>query len=361
MGGATSGLARLVDLADTMTWSDQPDEALADGLVAARRATGADLAPFYLLDDRIESLRLVAEPDERRLLAGYEQLPTSAYARMPQLIRTLRPIVIGDLAHPEPEDFLPDEVGAGIAQRLRTGAVVPLVAGGRLLGLICLSFESRQPSSPEQVDFLAVVGRIIGAAIHHAQVATRLRELGALEESARISHLLRQGMLADVVDVESRLAAARGRLGVCDPAGLDAELGSIADIAATVRAELRAQMVRLRSAAGAVEVQQAPDPARQTRPRQDGQLAWAMAEPVLHPLVVGQPDPDRQPRTVGMTPREVQIMALVVEGLSNTEIGQVLHLSPETIKKDLGRIMDKLQVHNRVQATARVLREGLAH
>lgn len=100
MGVATSGLARLVDLADTMTWSDQPDEALADGLVAARRATGADLAPFYLLDDRFQSLRLVAEPDERRLLAGYEELPASSYARMPQLIRTLRPIVIGDLAHP---------------------------------------------------------------------------------------------------------------------------------------------------------------------------------------------------------------------------------------------------------------------
>ena len=62
-----------------------------------------------------------------------------------------------------------------------------------------------------------------------------------------------------------------------------------------------------------------------------------------------------------MTPREGQIMALMVDGLSNVEIGQVLHLSPETIKKDVGRIMDKLQVHNRVQATARILREGLAH
>jgi DNA-binding CsgD family transcriptional regulator len=360
MGGATSGLARLVDLADTMTWSDQPDEALADGLVAARRATGADLAPFYLLDDRIESLRLVAEPDERRLLAGYEELPASAYARMPQLIRTLRPIVIGDLAHPEPEDFLPDEVGAGIAQRLRTGAVVPLVAGGRLLGVICLSFESRRPSSPEQVDFLAVVGRIIGAAIHHAQVAARLRELATLQESARISHVLRQGALADVTDVESRLAVARTRLGLCDPAELDAELGSIGDVAATVRAELYAQMVQLRSAAGAVEVRVASDSAGPTGLWVDNPLAWAAGEAARRD-VAGQPDPDRQRRLAALTPREGQIMALVVDGLSNTQIGHVLHLSPETVKKDLGRIMDKLQVHNRVQATARMLREGLAH
>lgn len=360
MGVATSGPARLVDLADTMTWSNQPDEVIADGLVAARRATGAELAPFYLLDDRIELLRLVAEPDERRLLAGYEQLPTSAYARMPQLIRTLRPIVICDLAHPDPADFLPDEVGAGIAQRLRAGAVVPLVAGGRLLGVICLSFESTQPSSPEQVDFLAGVGRVIGAAIHHAQVVQRLRQLATLEESARIDHVLRQGILADVTDVESRLAAARERLRDCAPAELDAELGSIANVAASVRAELRAQVVTLRSAAGAVDAWQAPGPAIQTGPEPGDRATRASAEQPTHRLVGARPDPDREPQRAGMTPREQQIMALIVDGLSNAEIGRLLHLSPETVKKDLGRIMDKLQVHNRVQATARILREGLA-
>ncbi|MDR3359191.1 MAG: LuxR C-terminal-related transcriptional regulator [Bifidobacteriaceae bacterium] len=40
---------------------------------------------------------------------------------------------------------------------------------------------------------------------------------------------------------------------------------------------------------------------------------------------------------------------------------RMMQLRPETVKKSLGRIMDKLQVHNRVQATARMLCEGLAH
>lgn len=332
-----------------MTWSDQPDEAIADGLVAARRATGADLAPFYLLDDRIQSLRLVAEPDERRLLAGYEELPTAAYARMPQLIRTLRPVVIGDLTHPDPADFLPAEVGAGIAQRLRTGAVVPLVASGRLLGVVCLSFESTRASSPEQVDYLALVGRIIGAAIHNAQAAARLRELAALEESARICRALQRGVLADLTDVESRVALAREHVATFQATGLDAELGAIADVAAAVRAELRAQMVTLRSASGAVEVQHLSRTVSPADVRVDRQLAAA------------RPDVSPQGPSMHVTPREAQIMALVVDGLSNAEIGEALHLSPETIKKDLARIMDKLQVHNRVQATARILREGLAN
>lgn len=332
-----------------MTWSDQPDEAIADGLVAARRATGADLAPFYLLDDRIQSLRLVAEPEERRLLAGYEELPTAAYARMPELVRTLRPVVIGDLTHPDPADFLPAEVGAGITQRLRTGAVVPLVASGRLLGVICLSFESTQTSSPEQVDFLAMVGRIIGAAIHNAQAAARLRELAALEESARICRALQRGILADMSDVEFRVARVREYVSVFQAAGLDAELGAIADVAASVRAELRAQTVTLRSASGPVEVQHLSRTVTPADDRLDRQLT------------AGLPAAGPQGPTMHVTPREAQIMALVVDGLSNSQIGEVLHLSPETIKKDLGRIMDKLQVHNRVQATARILREGLAN
>ena len=137
--------------------------------------------------------------------------------------------------------------------------------------------------------------------------------------------------------------------------------GAIADVASTVRAELRAQTVTLRSAAGAVEVQQPPEAARWAGARSGGPVAGVLAEQPTHRPAAGPSDPDPQRRLVAMTPREGQILALMVDGLSNAEIGLVLHLSPETIKKDLGRIMDKLGVHNRVQATARVLREGLAH
>ena len=62
---------------------------------------------------------------------------------------------------------------------------------------------------------------------------------------------------------------------------------------------------------------------------------------------------------ITLTPREKDVLRLVVEGMSNAEIGQALYLSEQTIKKDLGRVMDKLQAKNRVQAAVYGLREGL--
>jgi DNA-binding NarL/FixJ family response regulator len=70
--------------------------------------------------------------------------------------------------------------------------------------------------------------------------------------------------------------------------------------------------------------------------------------------------PDRKPGlSTALTPREADIMRLLVDGLSNAEIGLTLHLSEQTIKKDLGRVMDKLHVKNRVQAAVYTVRRGL--
>ena len=51
-----------------------------------------------------------------------------------------------------------------------------------------------------------------------------------------------------------------------------------------------------------------------------------------------------------LTRREREILALLTRGLSNAEIGQELYLSEATVKKNVARITDKLQVENRVQA-----------
>jgi len=61
-----------------------------------------------------------------------------------------------------------------------------------------------------------------------------------------------------------------------------------------------------------------------------------------------------------LTEREVQILRLVTEGLSNEEIGARLFLSDQTIKKQLSGAMQKLQLNNRVQAAAYAVRHKLA-
>lgn len=50
-----------------------------------------------------------------------------------------------------------------------------------------------------------------------------------------------------------------------------------------------------------------------------------------------------------LTPKESQIVELVVEGFKNREIASRLFLSEQTIKSHLGRIFKKLQVRNRSQ------------
>jgi DNA-binding NarL/FixJ family response regulator len=57
--------------------------------------------------------------------------------------------------------------------------------------------------------------------------------------------------------------------------------------------------------------------------------------------------------------RELEVLGLIVEGFSNTEIGQKLYLSPNTVKTYVKGIMNKLVVSDRVQAAVEAVRRGL--
>jgi LuxR family maltose regulon positive regulatory protein len=54
-----------------------------------------------------------------------------------------------------------------------------------------------------------------------------------------------------------------------------------------------------------------------------------------------------------LTEREVEILHLLAEGLSNKEIGDRLVVAPSTVKQHLKNIYGKLDVHSRTQAVAR--------
>ena len=51
-----------------------------------------------------------------------------------------------------------------------------------------------------------------------------------------------------------------------------------------------------------------------------------------------------------LTQREKEILCLLMDGLSNQEVAARLFISEPTVKKNVSRIIDKLQVQNRVQA-----------
>jgi DNA-binding CsgD family transcriptional regulator len=55
-------------------------------------------------------------------------------------------------------------------------------------------------------------------------------------------------------------------------------------------------------------------------------------------------------RSLGLSPRECEILALLASGQSNKEMARTLSISPNTIKTHVARVYDKLDVARRVQA-----------
>jgi LuxR family maltose regulon positive regulatory protein len=57
-------------------------------------------------------------------------------------------------------------------------------------------------------------------------------------------------------------------------------------------------------------------------------------------------------QAVPLTPKELQTLELLAEGLSNTKIGEQLLISPNTVRTHLRNLNVKLDAANRTQAIA---------
>ncbi len=69
-----------------------------------------------------------------------------------------------------------------------------------------------------------------------------------------------------------------------------------------------------------------------------------------------EPEPVPAPR---LTSREMDVLRLVARGLNNREIAKQLFISENTVKNHIGNILEKLQLHSRMEAVVYAVREKL--
>jgi NarL family two-component system response regulator LiaR len=62
-----------------------------------------------------------------------------------------------------------------------------------------------------------------------------------------------------------------------------------------------------------------------------------------------------------LTEREVEVIRLLAQGLSNEEIGERLFIARRTVRTHVSNILGKLHLANRTQAALYALREGIAN
>jgi DNA-binding NarL/FixJ family response regulator len=89
-------------------------------------------------------------------------------------------------------------------------------------------------------------------------------------------------------------------------------------------------------------------------------LAAARASALEADAVVLAPHAaDRSPDAEPLTPREIEVLELLVEGLSNKAMATRLTISDQTVKFHVAAICGKLGAANRTDAVRRAIRRGL--
>lgn len=91
--------------------------------------------------------------------------------------------------------------------------------------------------------------------------------------------------------------------------------------------------------------------------RGEAPVPAVVAQGLLSRLRSVEPEPIR--RQFLLTPRELDVLALLVEGLSNKDIARRLGMSEHGVKRHVGAVLAKLNCPNRTVAVAFVLQKGL--
>jgi two-component system, NarL family, nitrate/nitrite response regulator NarL len=91
--------------------------------------------------------------------------------------------------------------------------------------------------------------------------------------------------------------------------------------------------------------------------RGEAAITRTMAARLLKGLAAGREEPMRAEDL--LTEREIEVLRLVAQGVSNPDIAAELYITVNTVKTHLRNILDKLHVENRTQAATYAVQKGL--
>jgi two-component system NarL family response regulator len=126
-----------------------------------------------------------------------------------------------------------------------------------------------------------------------------------------------------------------------------------ADLGGAVRAGARGYLLKDTTADELVE-------AVRTVASGSSLLSPAMASRLLDEFAVLVRRHEGPPEGAGsLSRRELEVLTLVAQGLNNRAIAEQLFISENTVKNHIRNIHEKLQVHSRMEAVVRAVRDGV--
>lgn len=236
------------------------------------------------------------------------------------------PVSLSEL--PVPAEELPTWTGCLIPTGFRQGLGVPLFEpGGPYLGMLTLLFLSSEPPSTGVRATLARLAPLIARGISPMRSLLATARLVRGATSGAI--LLRDGSLSPLPG-----------LGGHELLDVDCPVLDVARDALLAGQVYRSFMWPVNEGADAQ--------ARVTV------LAATDVPPFVLGTLLVTPDSDCR----GLTPRELEVLGLLVEGRSNQQIARSLNVSPRTVAAHVEHILHKLDVPTRTLAAVHAVQEG---
>ena len=88
-------------------------------------------------------------------------------------------------------------------------------------------------------------------------------------------------------------------------------------------------------------------------------LSPAVASKLVSEFAAISKRSDERAMRPALTDRELEVLKLVAQGMSNREIATELYISENTVKNHVRNILEKLQLHSRMEAVMYAVREKL--